>query len=424
MDSVTGKRKIGDPPSKWTSLIIYWALFDFANSILITNGGLYFPQWITTKLGSPASYNIVLSLSSIIVLVTAPLRQWSSILLWTASTIMAIAGFALFFIGRMAKAQSALLPIIALVLFLIINVSYQWSRFIYNGLLGRFRLDANVNRVSAIGFAAGWAGAIFGVLLLSPIASGRVTLFSNPIPRVDYLLPATVLYLCLTIVSLRGVRPLTRSLSLDMNFVKRQTEHFPRTRHSLTIILLIYGLISAAALSVEANMSLYLETVVGISDSLKALYIASFLFIAGIGAVIAGWLCPKVLPIKLLAAVIGGWIFMMLVMASSSSKTLFTFSFLMLGMLFGAIWTLMRALYAATIPAETGGWFFGLYASVERTAAIAGPLIWALTVTQLGNGNPVAYRWSIAIMTLPLCAALILAIRLSGSRSGASNGGQ
>src|SRR5437588_550466 len=55
-----------------------WALFDFANSVLISNGGLYFQQWLTTDEGfSNAWYNFALAAASVGVLISAPvLGRW------------------------------------------------------------------------------------------------------------------------------------------------------------------------------------------------------------------------------------------------------------------------------------------------------------------------------------------------------------
>src|SRR5258705_13981417 len=75
-----------------------WALFDFANSVLITNGGLYFSQWLVVDHGvAEIWYNFALSLTSFVVLLTAPIigkigdrnNNWWHFL-WATGVIMFI----------------------------------------------------------------------------------------------------------------------------------------------------------------------------------------------------------------------------------------------------------------------------------------------------------------------------------------------
>src|SRR5687768_2657522 len=59
----------GSKLSRWG-----WYLFDFANSILVINGGLYFPEWITKENNvSDFWFNATIVLSSALVLVCAPI---------------------------------------------------------------------------------------------------------------------------------------------------------------------------------------------------------------------------------------------------------------------------------------------------------------------------------------------------------------
>ena len=65
----------------------------------------------------------------------------------------------------------------------------------------------------------------------------------------------------------------------------------------------------------------------------------------------------------------------------------------------GGIWVAGRTLLIQLVPSDRLGEFLGLYGLTEKSAAVLGPLVWALIVDHLFAGwGPVRYR--IAVTSL------------------------
>src|ERR1035437_9716372 len=53
-----------------------WSLFDFCNSFVIINGSLYISQWVTSHGVREFWYGFTFSLSTVLLLLTAPAIGW------------------------------------------------------------------------------------------------------------------------------------------------------------------------------------------------------------------------------------------------------------------------------------------------------------------------------------------------------------
>ena len=79
-----------------------------------------------------------------------------------------------------------------------------------------------------------------------------------------------------------------------------------------------------------------------------------------------------------------------------------------IGLIFGGVPTAERPLLLSLVPVDEAGRYFSLMLLSARAAAVAGPLVWGLTVDGLepGFGTGVAYR--AAVMTVAAMFALSL----------------
>src|SRR5690348_2466459 len=110
-----------------------WYLFDFANSILIINGSLYFPQWIVVhNKVSDTLFNSAFVISSLLLLVTGPILGRHSDRHGDPWKLLALSSLALF-LGGLAIAvgpmlsNHTLMVTVELVAFFVVLYSYQLS---------------------------------------------------------------------------------------------------------------------------------------------------------------------------------------------------------------------------------------------------------------------------------------------------------
>ncbi|MDQ6634347.1 MAG: hypothetical protein M3Z10_06265, partial [Gemmatimonadota bacterium] len=73
-----------------------------------------------------------------------------------------------------------------------------------------------------------------------------------------------------------------------------------------------------------------------------------------------------------------------------------------------------RPMLLSLVPEDEAGRFFSLMLLSSRAAAVAGPLIWGLTVDGLehGNGTGFAYRAAVLTVVLMFAASLLLMRRV------------
>ncbi|MEK7468248.1 MAG: MFS transporter [Planctomycetota bacterium] len=163
-----------------------WVLYDFANTIFSMNiVTLTFSLWVTLNNGKSdlwvGAANVA---AAILVLLTMPLLGvWSDAYsrkrsYLRAATVACCALTAL--MGVVATAETGGRVLAATACFVLASFAYHAGMVFYNSLLTSVTPEATMGRVSGFGVAAGYAGAIVGVILVMPFESGKLA--SVPIP--------------------------------------------------------------------------------------------------------------------------------------------------------------------------------------------------------------------------------------------------
>jgi UMF1 family MFS transporter len=405
--------------------LIGWYLFDFANSVLIVNGGLYFPQWVVIEAGlSDFWYNASLVASTLLLIFSAPTlgllsdkRLGRMFFLRVLSAAMFLAGLVLG-IGGLAIKNNLLKGIVGLLMFVIIIYSYQLSLVFYNVMLGRLAARKRWISVSGIGLASGWIGGIVAILVILPFVQGTVPVLHSS-GRVQAFLPSTLIYGLLTLLSLfllRGyAEPATGNRSESLSEVYREFFHDIRGiihQKRVWIFLLAYLIFSDAILTIQNNSPIYLEVVMGFSDGMKACLFLMLLGAAAVGGVLSGMFVQRYGLKKTLIWILAGWVVVLGCLSFTSSSSLFVALFALVGLFFGGIWNVSRVTFLVLVPSERRGEYFGIYSSYERFASILGPLIWSLPIMLLPFLGPVRYRISLLTMAVLILVSAVVLGRL------------
>jgi UMF1 family MFS transporter len=127
------------------------------------------------------------------------------------------------------------------------------------------------------------------------------------------------------------------------------------------------------------------------------------------GSYIVGRLVDRFGARHTLVAIIAAWIVLLVAMVLVPTQQGFWIVGLGIGLIFGGVPTAERPLLLALVPAEEAGRYFSLMLLSARAAAVAGPLVWGLTVDGLepGYGTGLAYRAAVISVAVMFAISLL-----------------
>jgi len=443
MERLTGK-----------SQVLSWAIYDFANTIYSMNIiTMYFAQWvIVDNLKEDIWYSAAYALSMLLVALSMPVLGAISdshgkrkpFLL--TLTLGCVAGT--LFIGVVSNnvAQVDLRVHLALILFVITNFSYEGGLVFYNALLPQVSTPKNIGRVSGLGVALGYMGAIVGLLLVKPFVEGH--LFGLKIPLVSQagrekaFIPTALFFLLFSLPIFLWVRekvePTQARLRIGIRHAFRRVwEGLTRTKKYpgvLRFLIADYFFEDAIA-TVIIFMAVYAQVVMGMGDEVKIWFFILSTTSAVVGSFLAGMVTDRIGPKKTLFWVVLGWIVCLLVVMFTFDRTIFWIVGSCIGIFLGSTWTASRPLLTSLVPKEMVGEFFGLYSLSGRAAAIIGPLLWGGAVLYFRQDNflvikilaflesigvslsiellrTIQYRFAVAVMVLVMILGLFIFIKV------------
>ena len=397
--------------------ITYWALYDFANSLVVMAFLFYFSQWLVVDQGQPAWwYNVALLVSSGLFILTAPFaskkidetgKKVGGLRLWT---VLACVGFTATALITMLSDN---LDVLATVLYTLSMYAYLTCFLYFTPMLNDLSTTANRSRVSGIGQSANSSGQVVGLLVTLPFASGALTLFGDS-GRAQALLPATVLFLLFSLpILLFYKEEAVHTKGMDESFTPSFLRTFKKvfSYKPLALLLLAYFLFSDATLTFANNFPLYLETIHGVSDTVKSLLTIGILGFAAIGAYVFGRIADKKGEIKTLLGILIAWIVIFPLVAFLPSFIVLVPVFLVAGILFGPIWAISRSLVGHLAPEGLVASSYSYYVVAERFATFIGPAVWSIALIAFGEGIR-GYQAALLAMMFVLVISVFVLKRL------------
>lgn len=361
------------------SVFWYWCSIDFANSLLYTNLILYLPTWLTIDHGmSDFLFNTIFIGSTILSLIFAPLLginadannnrifylRLLNVLVIVFGIIIAIVGISYpningaYFVGF---------------IFMLLNASYLLSLQFYDSILPDIQSNTEIAKGSAIGFSMGWIGAIVGVLSIMPIVSDTSE------SRLYGILAATVLGSIILIPALFKLKE-NQFINNNLNKYKESWnfKSFLRLIYKKPVMWFLVGyfIFMDSILTIQDNLSIYLERVFGMSDDVKGL-VAVGIIIAGVVGALSTMRIKNTNSIK-------DWIFRLVIFSSIfvissslASNTNISLILLVLAFLiFGGIISLSRAYFSSLSDPQHRSSSFSWYSISQKSSSLIGPLIW------------------------------------------------
>jgi UMF1 family MFS transporter len=445
-----------------------WALYDFANTIFSMNvATLYFSVWLIKDLGASSTlYAIGSDISSILVVLSVPFlgalsdarrRRQPWVMWFTIVSCLACAGIGI--LGQTsipitgaqtingAATTNGWHPTFGslfwvIVAFTIANYTYQAAQPFYNAMMADLAPPEEHGRLSGIGTAVGYVGTIVGLLLVSPFFGGELPLF-GPLPpgfiaslrtvipftshagRVSTFVPTALLFLLFSLplfVFCRDHHPVLAKTAVswkrafaDVMNTLRDARKYPG---ALPFILASF-LYQDAIGTIVSFMAIYAIKAMRFPDGTETTLFLVLTIPAIFGSYLAGYLTDWIGPRRTLLFTIFAWIVLLLAMIMVPSQKGFWGVGLLIGLVFGGVPTAERPMLLSLIPREEAGRFFSLMLLSSRAAAVAGPLIWGITVDVLepARGTGVAYRAAVLTVAAMFGLSMLFLRRVPETRT-------
>jgi len=403
--------------------IILWILYDFANSIVSIVFFLYFAQWIVIDRGiSDLTFNLTFTISAVLLLLTVPitgsvldtfLRRITGLRYTTVLTTL--------FYGLCAFFAVTDNEIGALIFFTLGLYSYLLSFTFYTPLLQDISKPENRGLISGLGITANYLGQFAGLLIALPFANGNITLFSAA-PRAETLFPAVFIFFLLALpVLLLFKEPRRTPHTFNLSSTLKETitsTRFLFSSSGIAAFLISYFLFNDAILTASNNFPIFLEQVWHVSDATKTYILLGILSTSALGGLLSGFVADRFGHKRTLICIITGWIILFPVIGSLTDFTWFVVVTTLMGLWFGATWTVSRSMMACLAPKGRHNLAFAYFGLSERASSFIGPIIWGSIVSNLISLGSDRYRIALLAITGFIILGVLALSRVRDDRTG------
>lgn len=435
-----------------------WALYDFANTIFSMNvATLYFSVWLVSDLGaSNTLYAMGNAISSLLVVLAIPLlgaisdarrrrKPWVvgfTIVSCAACAAIGILGQTTVPLhgaevigGVSAGSWTPSLHSLGwvIVAFVIANFAYQAAQPFYNAMLPELAPIEEQGRLSGLGTAVGYVGSIVGVLLVIPFFNGTLPAlgqlgapvlgalrstfpFTAHAGRVSTFVPTGVLFLVFSLplfLFCRDHAPAPRGARIPWREAFREVAHTLREsrKHPGALRFIVTSFLYQDAIgTIIGFMTLYAVKAVHFEQGAETTLFLVLTIPAIFGSYVFGVMVDRWGAKRTLATTLWTWVALLVLMVAVPGKGAFWLVGLAIGLNFGGVPTAERPVLLSLVPDVEAGRYFSLMLLSSRAAAVAGPLLWAITVDGLEGrfGTGVAYRAAVGVVALMFAGSIVL----------------
>ena len=425
-------RRTSTTPPWLTRRVLGWALYDVASSTYIalvpTFFGLYFVSQVARAApGAAGTWGAVAAVSLVIAGMLAPMvgAYTDRTARWLGALAIATAGCVAATLLLSQTARTGVLA--AACIFIVAQVGYTLATSLYDSFVVDVAGPACRGRVSSVGWALGLVGGMAAIGLALFLMSGVPA--ESQVQRLGALFVlAGVMYALVAVPGLAGLRGLRRppaagahtgaavAGSLRAVYSTLRSWRLHRTAFQL---LLSFFLINDVLVTLQFFIAIVLNVRFGLS--VEGLLWLALLFhaIAVPSTVLCGHLADEWGARPAMAAMCAALAGAILLLAFGQAQWSPIAAVMLLGLVFGAIQAVFRALYASLVSADKVAELFGFNSIAGRLSAAVGPLIFGVAATAFGSNT-----WGLCLLLIPLAAgvALLLAIRLPAHESAAALG--
>jgi UMF1 family MFS transporter len=166
--------------------------------------------------------------------------------------------------------------------------------------------------------------------------------------------------------------------------------------------------------TIVSFMAIYAVKAMGFQQGTETTLFLVLTVPAIFGSYLAGRLVDRFGARQTLYITILAWIALLIAMVVVPTQGAFWAVGLGIGLIFGGVPTAERPLLLSLVPPEESGRYFSLMLLSARAAAVAGPLVWGLTVDGLepSFGSAIAYRAAVLTVAVMFAFSLLLLQRV------------
>lgn len=398
--------------------IMSWCLYDFANSSYsAVIASVIFPVYFTTYIAGNEHglgdlwWGRAISLSMITVVLTSPfiggiadfggLRK-RFLLLYTMVCITSVASLSLLKKGMIIE---------GFVLITLANIGMEGGLVFYNSFLSEIAPREYQGRISSWGYGIGYIGSIASLLISIPLINGglinytwiMVSIFFIvfSIPAFLYLPPDKKMGLKTSRAAKEGFKFTLKGLK--MIWSKKETRRF----------LIAYLIYEDGVNTVIVFSSIFAATTLSFTNKELIILYIMVQVTALIGAFLMARPIDYIGPKRIVSISLILWTIVSFLTFFIQEKGDFWLIAIIAGLGLGTIQAASRAFYAQFIPKGNETEYFGVYATIGKTSAIIGPLLFGYVSATTGSQRP-------AILTISIFFLLGL-ILLQAVRGGGPN---
>lgn len=393
-----------------------WSLYDFANTIYSLNIiSVFFPAFIKELGLNDAVYAYPMSLSLLIVALISPLLGGMSDQMggrrmpWLIGTTLLCVG---------ATVLMGLLPGVGLIILALVisNIGYQTALIFYDALLPSVSNTLNWGKISGLGVGVGYAGALFGGVLVTLIVgngSNKDTFIPTALLFLVFALPCFLFVKETRVASsgggrVTGIERVTWRGTLTQTWrTLMETRKVP----GLFTFLIANFLYSDALNTVIVAMGVYATQVIGFKSAIEVLSPA--IVAAVIGSWLFGLVTDGLTSKQSLIISLTMWVGVFVAAIFVTDKFVFQWVIApVAGIALGSTWTAARTMMIELSPPEKLGEFLGIYNLTGKFSAVLGPGLWGTTLLLLDPATYGRFAYQVAIGTLLVVVLLGFAIHL------------
>ena len=391
--------------------IFAWTLYDFANtafSVIVVTvvfpiyfrdhivGDFQLPLWglvhnpadFLWSLSGSASMFLV-ALSSPVLGAVADLSQNKKFFVFIYS-IICITSTSLLYLPQPGMIGYAML------LFIVANFGFEGALVFYNGFLPKLSTPRNIGKISGYGFALGYLGALFALLIALHFASAADS--QKDITRMaPSFIWAAVFFLVFSLPFFFFVQEQgnTKVKNIKYYFITgfgrtRDTLYKIRQYKELTRFLIAYFVYIDGVNTVIFFGALFASDTLGFTTKEVIIFFAILQFSAIAGSFYFGWLTDRLGPGPTVKITLIMWVVVTIGAFFSIGAVSFYIVGIIAGAAMGAIQAASRALMALFVPKGMEAEFYGFYALMGKFSAILGPLVFGVISALTGD-----QRWAI-----------------------------
>jgi len=394
--------------------VISWCFFDFANSSYSAIiSAVIFPVYFVSAIAGNAAgqgdlwWGRAISFSMAFVAITSPFlggiadysgKRKRLLFFYTLLCVVSVSFFS--FLQRGMVLEGFVLIVLA-------NIGMEGGLVFYNSFLPEITVREYQGRVSAWGYAVGYAGSILSLLFVLPLAKNglytetwvTVSLFFMifSLPAFFWLPHDRENALSVFGAALKGGRYSLGALTkmLKNRPLRRFMLAFFIYEDGVNTVIVFSSIFASATLKFETSELILLYIVVQVTALTGAFLMAK---------PIDAWGPKKVLLLSLLA-----WSFVSVAAFFIVSKTLFLILASIAGLGLGTVQASSRAFFTQFIPLTHESEYFGMYSLAGKSSAIIGPLLFGTVSSVFGSQRP-----AILAVSLFFIAGLLIITYVEG----------